>query len=203
MTLLKAFAVAAIVLLAGCASKPVPQEQFYRLLVAAPSTTTTATVDMMVVEAPRVSGIYSERAIVYGTDGKGMNLQQYHYALWAEPLAQLLQSSFIDYLRGVGIATTVAGEVGRAQVDVRVSGRVHRFERSQVGDAWNAVVEIELRADRSTGSKPLLVQRYQATVAASDASMESSIRAFGAATEKVYADFTDQLRAAISAEKTR
>lgn len=179
-------------LLVACQSAPtVPEYKYYRLhspSVAAAGALLKAEV---VVLPLRADGLYSERAMLFSSDGE-RQLQQYHYQHWLYSPAQLAQEFLAVQLRQAGLGGNVYASAQAGEAPYIVAGRILHFER--IVSQNKARVALELRLEKK--GKRL----WQQTYTAEEAMTENSIPAYVVATEnalkRIIGDFVAHLRAA-------
>lgn len=88
-------------LASACSSPTVPDMTYYRLPPASETVLAKAPalpipVDVSVFAA---DGLYAEQALIYTPGGDGPSLKTYHYQIWIDPPARLLQRRLIGVLR--------------------------------------------------------------------------------------------------------
>lgn len=183
-------------LLAACASAPVPDMKFYRMPeVPEPVEDPTREPRFplpMTVAAFRADGVYNDQAILYALNPEG-SIKAYHYQLWDEPPSLLFQRRLIDQLRAGHVSNLVADRLPPGLDVLRVTGRVQRFERVRIDGDWVARVRFELRVERRIQDPPLLLGEYGADVAAESESIQATVRAFAQAMDQGFAAFSDDL----------
>lgn len=188
-----AFAPVLLLALSACATAPgIPDTVYHRLPepVGLP-TLQRAFEQPVLVEVFAADGLHSDQALLYGEDGDG-RLKAYHYQLWVDPPARLLQRRLIAALQQSGLADLVSDRLPPRSGALRIEGRIAAFERVRGASGWEASVALGLRAERP-GELPLLQREYRARVPAGDDSLAATTRAFGAALDQVFADFLRDL----------
>jgi len=196
IVLTRAAIIGLILLLAACASAPVPDMAFYRM-PSVPDTARDPTQETrfpipMAVAAFRADGVYNDQAILYALNPEG-SIKAYHYQLWDEPPSLIFQRRLIDRLREEHTAPLIADRLPPGLDTLRVFGRVQRFERVRIGKDWVARVRFELRLERRIQDPPLLLQEYGADVIAENDSIQATIRAFAQALDQGFAAFDSDL----------
>lgn len=185
-----------LLVLAGCAGAPAPQEQFYRLEVEPPTRRLGAPlVRALVVDRVDGQALLHQRPLVFAEAGSDAALHQYHYHSWVEPPTALIGEELADYLRAAGVAGTVVTPRLRVPADWELIGRLRRFERLVGEGGARAVVELELAVrDRGTGA---LVWRgdYRAERAAAGPAVTDTVAALAEATREAFAGFVRDLEA--------
>lgn len=183
------------VLIAGCASTPVPDVAYYRM----PQVASAAPADHkhfqipIVVDSLIADGVYNDQAILYVGSPEG-SIKAYHYQLWDEPPGQLLQRRLIDTLRVRNASRLVTDRLPPSIDSLRISGRIERFERVRVGTGWMARVRLELRVEHGAQREPLLLSQYGADVPTETETIQSTVRAFADAIDQSYAAFWAELQ---------
>lgn len=175
----------------------IPEEHFYRLPSSQPATAENSPVTKKSVEVSRfeVSGLLHERAMVYLDVSQPNAIRSYHYHQWQDPPGALVRDHLIGYLRDANLFPDVFAVTAGVRGDLRLLGKLTRFERELDGDRSTAVVEIEFTLLQ--GRQPLLgPQRYQARIESGNRSLYSSVEAFGAALQRIYDHLAADLRAA-------
>ena len=183
----------AIAVLAGCAAAPVPEVAYYKMpdprieAREAPAFAMPVVVDTLLAD-----GLHGEQSILYASKPGG-SVRAYHYQRWNDPPVRLLQRRLIRMLRDGNVSPVVADRLSTSVAAVRVSGVVDRFERVRREDGWYAEVRVELRADVGTDALPAVLRSYEAAVPADSESIQSTVRAFAAATDQVLGAFVEDL----------
>jgi cholesterol transport system auxiliary component len=181
--------------LAGCGVPAVPDFTYYRLPKAQPLDPAAAPLfGDVVVDVFGADGIYADQALVYALDGDAEQLRQYHYQLWTDPPTRILQRRMIQELREAKIAAQVTDELPASHPALRISGVILRFDRAPNGNGtYIATVALKLRADDASGT-PMLDDYYRAELPAAGGDLKSTVDAYGAALDKVFAEFYADLR---------
>jgi ABC-type uncharacterized transport system auxiliary subunit len=189
--------VVAAAMLAGCSQPRVPEDNFYRLNIAAPQHM-QAPIVPGVVEVSRfvADGLVSQRAIVFSEATRANVAQPYHYEYWIEPPTVLLQNALVDYLRAAGAAGTVVTPELHAEPDVIASGRIRRFEHVREGGKGSVRVSLDLSLRERKSDRLLLVQSYDAERPVADAQLATVAREMSAAVEDIYGRLLRDLAAA-------
>lgn len=193
-----ALIVLASLLLAGCGGAPtVPDFTWYRM--PRPQALEPHAAELfeapVVVEAFGADGLYADQALVYALDPGAQRLRQYHYQLWTDPPTRILQRRLLAMLREAGIAATVTDELPASRSAIRIGGTILRLDRVPIeAGGFAAVVALKLRADAVDG-RPLVDDYYRAEVAATDATIQSTVDAYGAALDIIFKRFDADLRA--------
>ncbi|MBK8286974.1 MAG: membrane integrity-associated transporter subunit PqiC [Ahniella sp.] len=189
-TVLRLTTLAFLLLLAACASAPVPDMAFYRM-PGVPKAEIDASREprfpiAITVAAFRADGVYNDQAILYSLKPES-SIKAYHYQLWDEPPSLLLQRRLIDRLRADYTSRLVTDRLPPGLDALRISGRVQRFERVRIDGQWIARVRLEIRVERSMQEAPLLLNEYGADVPAESESIQATVRAFAEALDQSFA----------------
>jgi uncharacterized lipoprotein YmbA len=111
-------------MLAACASEPVPADRYYR--IEAPRPAAAAPISAIVgVDPVRAGGIYSERALLYLRNGA---LEQRRFDFWAESPDNMIEQALLAYLRAAFGAEHVVTGGARVHADLNVRTRIERLE---------------------------------------------------------------------------
>ena len=186
-------ALAATLLVSACTAPTVPDMVYYRLPeasidYAAISRKFELPIDVNVFAA---DGLYSEQALIFTLREDGRALQTYHYQHWIDPPARLLQRRLIGVLRRAQIAPLVTDRLPASADALDVSGVILRFDRVRAADGQHADVSLQLRVEH--GGDLLSERVYKASERAKDGELQSTVDAFGAALDKIYAEFLGDL----------
>jgi cholesterol transport system auxiliary component len=188
-----------VLVLGACASAPgIPDTVYFRLpqRTEAPALPQPLFAEPIVVETLLADGLHSDQAIIYSLDPDGARLKAYHYQLWVDPPVRMLQRRLIGKLRDARVSHIVADRLANQVEALRIQGRLERFERIRTASGWRVSVGMSLRADLRDGKPPLVMREYMLELPADDDTLPASVRAFGTAVDRVYADFIRDLRAA-------
>ena len=143
----------------------------------------------VVVDVFSAYGLFGDQALVYAVDPSAQELRQYHYQLWTDPPARVLQRRLIEQLRDANIAGSVTDELPASHPAVRITGTILRFDRApNASGGFTATVALKLRADDDSGT-PMLDDYYRAELPAAGNDIKSTVDAYGAALDKVFAEF--------------
>ncbi|MDR3389286.1 MAG: ABC-type transport auxiliary lipoprotein family protein [Rudaea sp.] len=182
--------------LAACSPPAVPDVTYYRLPAPAPLPHADKPLSLLPVEVEVFSGegIYAEQALIYSTTPDAGALRTYHYQLWSTPPSRDMQTRLTLMLRDSGIATLVTDRLPASTQALRVHGRILRYERLKRDAGFEVAVAFEMRVEQDNG-EPVIEQTYAAQAAAADASIDGTVRAFGAAVDQAFARFYGDLAA--------
>lgn len=187
-----------IVGLAACTTPPLPEDHFYRLEAGAPLTSQkpNSADTTLTVQRIHMTGVYSERPLLYSTTVAPTELRQYHYHYWVDSPEHLIQEQLAVYLRAAGIAHHVKlANNSAATGDYQVSGNVRRFEQRLSGSGAHALVELELALVRKADSNTLFSKTYRADIATRDSSALASAEGLSQALTQCFAEFVVDLNA--------
>lgn len=177
------------------APSPLPDFRYFTLPLPAEVPRSARPLDLpLVLEPLRASGIRGERPILYSSQADRAKLLQYHYQLWSEPPTSMVQDQLLRMLEQAQVSSLVTDRLSPREAAVRLTGELLRFERQRDGEVWAAAVELRLRAQTDGHVRPLFERRFSARVVASDALLESTVRAFGSALDQVGAELLQALR---------
>src|SRR4051812_8411153 len=93
---LPAFVVATAIMLVACSAPTVPDFTYFRL--PRPQELEPVPAPLfgdLVVEVFGADGLYGDQALIYALDPGAEQLRQYHYQLWTDPPARVLQRRLI------------------------------------------------------------------------------------------------------------
>lgn len=183
--------VAAVGILAACASPAPPKDNFYRLEVAAPARALDKAVLPGVVEVGRldVDGVLSERGLAYqAADGA---LARYTYDLWSDAPATALQLALAETLRVARVADQVVTPDLRVPPDWMVRGRLFRFEYLPV--QGRVAVKLQLAAVSARDGALVWLDTYVAEPNVQGSGPEAAVAALNRATADIFARFVGDL----------
>lgn len=183
-------ALSLLVLLAGCGlgGANVPETHFYRL----PTITLPAHPQLfshLVIRPVQASGLYHERAMLYAEQSRPLQLQRYHYHLWAEKPAELTGRVLYQGLHSSGIAADVSRGLLQPEQAVYIDTRIEQFERLILADGVKVLVALQFTV-RGPDNGPVngtydLVKTYSAEVSLSRLRMHDSAAAYGQALQQI------------------
>jgi len=188
-------ALLAVLMLSACSSPTVPDMTYYRLPppsdgMAAKVPSIPIPIDVSVFAA---DGLYSEQAVIYTPETEGPALKSYHYQLWIDPPARLLQRRLIGVLRNAKVAPLVTDRLPASTDALRVTGLIVSFDRAKKDGAWIARVAVQLRVERKD---MLLSERaYRVEIPADGQDLKATVDAFGKAMDQIYGEFMTDLAA--------
>lgn len=182
--------------LTACSAPVVPDFTYYRLPRPQPLPSVPAPWfrGALVVELFNANGIYGDQALVYALDPGAQQVRQYHYQMWTDSPPHILQRRLIEQLRNAGVSPQVTDEMPASAQAVRIRGTILRFDRVPTADGgYQAVLALRLRVDAGNGT-PLLEEYYRADRAAAGTELKSTVDAYGAALDEIFAKFLEDLR---------
>ena len=174
--------------------EPVPEDRFYRLLVAAPDRALEAPVLAGLVEVERfvADGLVDKTQIVYSEQRAPHRLEAYHYHFWTEAPVVMIRDQLVGYLRTANAATRVVTPELRVAPDFVITGKIHRLERV-VGGPFEAVIELELGLREENSDRLLLLQTYKAAVPTKGETVGDTVLALTRALDRIFARFVADL----------
>ena len=180
-------------LAAACAgaAPPVPRDHYYRVLVPAPEARSGAEVLPGVLSVPPLEtrGLLRERPLLYVDGRRPLEVRQYDYHFWSEPLAVLIQDQLVAYLRGGRMARSVLSSSAHVPSDFELVGRVTRVEQHMAGPAAGVLVELELGVVKSADNRLVVLETYRVERPARDASVIASVEAMNGALAEIFERF--------------
>lgn len=185
----------ALLLLAGCATEPVPDFRYFRFAEASsvsPLKTTPLRMPL-VVEPFRADGVVGERPILYATRSETVRLAQYHYQLWNDPPPVMVRQRLMDQLAAAAVAPLVTERLSPRVVALRLHGRIEEFQRVRDVSGDQVVVSVLLRLERDRVGLPLLERRFRQQLPVGGESVEDAVRVFGQAVDAIAAELLTEL----------
>jgi ABC-type uncharacterized transport system auxiliary subunit len=168
----------------GLGGANVPQTHFYRL----PGITLPAQPQQfshLVIRPVQASGLYHERAMLYVEQPRPLQLQRYHYHLWAEKPAELISRALYQGLYSSGIAADVSQGLLQPEQALYIDTRIEQFERLMLADGVKVQVALQFAVrDRDNKGQDLL-KTYRVEVSPSSQQMHDSAAAFGEALQQI------------------
>jgi ABC-type uncharacterized transport system auxiliary subunit len=183
-----------VLVLGACSSPSVPDVTYFRLPPPAPLPHADKPLTLLPIEVNtfRTQGIYAEEALIYATDAQATQLRAYHYQLWSDPPSRGLQDRLTKMLRQSGISSVVTDSLPASTQALRVQGRITHYERIQNAGAYTVRVAFDMRVEQDNG-EPVLEQTYTAEANAADATIGSTVTAFGTAVDEAFTKFYGDL----------
>lgn len=198
MRAIRAFAILpAFLLLAGCfgAAPPVPKEQYFRLVSAAPAEQGSGQLKGGVEIVPFTGeGVMNERPLLFSADG-GRKLEQRNYAYWTDAPPQMLRDLLVAYLRQTNVADNVTPSELRVDTAYSVRGTIKRLEQL-TGSQSGAVISLELSLIEKAGDRLVLSKTYTAEKPTSGETIDSAVAALNDGLDDIFAAFAADLAAA-------
>ncbi|MBL6947705.1 MAG: membrane integrity-associated transporter subunit PqiC [Rhodospirillales bacterium] len=184
----------ASIFLAACSSAdPVPEDQFYRLKIEAPSKAGKALYPgTMEVGRFIADGLTAGRPIVYSETGKAYQVKEFHYHFWTQPPTVMLRDELVSYLRAQNVSDTVVTPELRANPDYIVTGKILRLEKV-VGPNPKAVLEIELGLRKASGGKILFLDTYRMETVSDGPGVGDAVKSLNTSLTAVYEKFVGDL----------
>ena len=186
----------AMLLLAACSPASVPDVTYFRLPPPSELPKADKPLSALPIEVEVFSGegIYAEQALIYATTPEASALRTYHYQLWSDPPSRALQARLTAMLRDSGIATLVTDRLPASNQALRIHGSILRYECVKRDAGYVIEIAFGMRVEQDNG-EPVIEQTYSAQAQASDASMATSVQAFGVAVDQAFAKFYTDLAA--------
>jgi ABC-type uncharacterized transport system auxiliary subunit len=187
-------------LIAGCLSQPpVPSNHYYRLsdlpvVSSSPKKLVNGTVS---VKRFKSDGLHSDRAILYGSIDRPLELKQYHYHHWADMPPRLIRDHLVQYLRDAGVADKVLAYTPAQKAEYIVNGHLHRFAQVLDDSSSKVVVEVELALSKNNDRTIILIKDYSRTLQVESGDMHAAVAAFSSALDEIYAEFLRDAAAAL------
>ena len=183
-----------LVVLAGCfgAPPPVPKEQYFRLIAAAPTDQAPKKISGGIEIAPfSGEGVMTERPLLFTADG-GRKLEQRNYAYWTDAPPQMLRDQLVTYLKQAGIANNVVPSELRVESAYVVRGTIRRLEQL-VGSSTGAVISLELAVLENRSDRLLLSKVYTAEKPTSGQDIDAAVVALNDGLDEIFAAFVSDL----------
>ena len=189
-------------LLGGCmggGSVSIPQDHYYRLpaITSVTPLHTPSLAGTLEVSSVQASGMLHERAVLFVREQQPLEVSPYHYYYWVNTPASLLQQHLLDYLRQKNFATSQHRYRADTSADFRLETELLHFERYIRKGTVEARVELELVLRDNQSQRILLRKHYQRSVKATSMEMADTASAFGAALTAIYAEFANDIIAAL------
>ena len=179
--------------LAACGSAaPVPEDQFYRLVISAPSPSKTLFPGIMEVDRFVADGLTAGRPIVYSETGKPFQVKEFHYHFWTQPPTVMLRDELVSYLRARKISDTVVTPEMRVTPDYVLIGKIKRLEKV-LGDPPKAVLELELGLRKESGDKILHLETYRVETMSDGPGVDAAVKSLNTALTTIFGKFVHDL----------
>jgi ABC-type uncharacterized transport system auxiliary subunit len=187
----------AVLLLAACfgAAPPVPKEQYFRLVGAAPTEQGSTQLKGGVEIVPFTGeGVMTERPLLFTADG-GRKLEQRNYAYWTDAPPQMLRDLLVAYLRQANVADNVTPSELRVESAYSIRGTIKRLEQL-TGSSNGAVISLELSMIEKGSDRLVLSKTYTAEKPAASSDIDSAVAALNDGLDEIFAAFAADLAAA-------
>lgn len=174
----------------GCGGGEVPDDHFYRLAPAAPTSAyqSPPIAGTLLVERLRADGVLSQRPILYVDRSQPVEVKQYSYHYWVESPPGLIQLQLVDYLRKANVANEVVERGGRVFNGCVLDGVIRSFERL-TGDGDPLVsVSIDYKLTRASDGTQILFQNRNINARPNGTSMAETIMAFNFAANQIFGE---------------
>jgi len=178
--------------LGACASPPVPKEQYFRLIAAAPQTTFAHPFDGPIQVSPfAAEGVLAERPLLF-TANEGRKLEQRNYAYWTDAPPQMLRDQVIAYLQTAGVAPDVVPTELRIAAKYQIKGVLRRLEQ-EIGTSPGAMISIDLSLIEQDTDRLIFSQNYSAKKSTPDESIDAAADALNSGLNDILAAFLADL----------
>ncbi|HEY9202466.1 MAG TPA: ABC-type transport auxiliary lipoprotein family protein [Gammaproteobacteria bacterium] len=179
-----------LALLSGCGlgGANVPETHFYRLpAISLP--VQPQQFSQLVIRPVQANGLYHERAMLYAEQSQPLQLQRYHYHLWAEKPAELVGRALYQGLHSSGIAAQISQGLLQPEQAVYIDTRIEQFERLILDNGVKVQVALQFTLhgpDNGPANGTYdLVKTYSAEVSLPGLGMHDSAAAFGEALQQI------------------
>jgi ABC-type uncharacterized transport system auxiliary subunit len=183
--------------LAGCfgSAPPVPKEQYFRLVAAAPAEQSAKQISGGIEVVPFAGeGVMSERPLLFTADG-GRKLEQRNYAYWTDAPSQMLRDQLVAYLRQSGVADNVVPSELRIESAYVVRGTIKRLEQL-VGSKSGAVISLELAVLENSNDRLVLSKIYTVEKPTSGEKIDDAVAALNDGLDEIFAAFASDVASA-------
>jgi len=179
---------------AACGSpSPVPEDQFYRLKVQAPSKAGKVLFPgALEIDRFVADGLTAGRPIVYSESGKSHQVKEFHYHFWTQPPTVMLRDELVTYLRARKVADLVVTPEMRANPDYVLTGKIKRLEKIN-GLPPRAVLEIELGLRNASGGKIIFLDTYSMETESDGAGVSAAVKSLNTSLTAIYKKFVIDL----------
>lgn len=173
-----------ITLLNGCSvPAPLPETLYFEIQPNVTLNSWPQKLPHLVVKQPKTDALRSGRSIVYSEDQS--IYRTYHYRVWSETPARMLQSLFLEIYQDGAISESVDDKRWKGQDAVFFQATIHQFDRVKIQEKWHAVIDLTLSVSRDRNEKPLISKRYRQSISADNDTLLSSVQAFELAIEHI------------------
>ena len=145
----------------------------------------------VLVARPRAQGIYNERAILFAIQAQPLEVNRYHYHLWALPPTDMIQSHARVFLSRAGLADKVHSDSRQRNNAAMIEISLKRFEQIKSQQGSTAKVSMQIRLEHNNKYS---VYDYEEVINAGDNSMHSLAVAFSQALDSIFTKFVTQLK---------
>jgi len=184
-------AIAVALLLTGCmTSPPTPSEHYYRLQPAPVAEADAQRPPLRVnVQRFTADGLLRERAMLYSEDAGHRVLKQHSYHFWMDSPTRMLHDYWTARLQEPG-RIQVAPAPGQKYA---LHGRVRRMERLLSENRVAVALSLELLLRDAQSREIVMQRRYDVIEQAGSDRIVDSVRAYEAALQRIYSQFTADL----------
>ncbi|MGH8557498.1 MAG: ABC-type transport auxiliary lipoprotein family protein [Methylococcales bacterium] len=174
----------------ACQSGPAPRETYYQLAPEIQqSPLDPQACGTLLVGRLGTRGFAGGRAIVFRDRADSLEIQRYHYNLWSEAPALMIQEAIARSLRATGLIRYVITPVERANADWIVSGNLFRLEHFPNSSPASVVLEVELGIVSANTRETLFLKRYLETESTASNRIGDAVKAFNKALEQILDQF--------------
>lgn len=189
--------VAALLGLSACLGSPdaVPQDNYYRLSVAAPADRAAqpSLPGVLSIATLDGDGLVSARPVLFADRDKSSAVRQHNYHFWADSPTRLLQAELVSYMRRRGVAISVVTPRMRVRADYELVGKIKRLERILGKSSYSVAVEMDLAVIRQSDRRLIVEETYLVEIESRDESVQSSVAALNLALGRVFRSFCGAL----------
>jgi len=192
--MIRAALLLAALVLGGCATPPVPNEQYFRLVVTPAAGKMAHPIGGVLEVVPfSADGVAGERPLL--VTANGTKLEQRNYAYWTDVPVAMLRDQTIAYLRSAGAADKVVPSELRIGGTYRIQGDIKRLEQSTTGKKSAGIIEIEFSLIDEDTDALVIDKVYHSEQPAADDTIDAAVTAMNAGLEDILKRFTADLDA--------
>ena len=172
-------------LLAGCSlgGGPAPDDHYYRLPDAQVETQQRR-YSRVVINPPRATGVYHDRALLYVEQATPLEIHRYHYHYWSAPPESLVQEHFVNWWSTSGLAEQVNTSPVE-DADLVLDSRLLAFERLVGGEGIRVKATIAFSVRKASTSGLVWSKDYTQELTPDDGQMHSTAAAYGRALDDI------------------
>jgi uncharacterized lipoprotein YmbA len=184
----------AVLVVAGCASSPLPVDRYYRIDAPVPAAASASSTAAILLEPFEARGVYAERALLFRDAGEGVALRQYGHQFWTEPPSLMLDDALTASLRAAFGESRVHARASRERPDLQVRPRLRKLEQVIDGGHGAAAYAVEFTVTDQDG-RPRFVVSFDETEAAQTAGPDAYVKALDALVARANAKLVERLSA--------